>query len=134
MIIPSHICSECSNGIISKTSSHLEKKDLFVKKGIIRKLCYAPVGNYFNFGKYKDGRTPVIAIIGISTSPSARDDYLIDYNGNCRKFLKASVLIMLLLSVLIIPAVFLFTGCDVNLLRKDTEQRDAAEKASDEDM
>lgn len=75
-------CSTCFNKVnasISGTTSFNSPSYFLVKKEGKRNIYFAPVGNQYNFGAYANGNTPRIIIMGITTSPSARDNFINDY-------------------------------------------------------
>ena len=77
-------CKEC----ISKINFHnnsLNADDLKVKEEKLRNIYFAPVGNQFNFGLYNNGKTPKIVLMGITTSPTARDNFCKDYRNYYNK-------------------------------------------------
>ena len=40
-----------------------------------RDIFFAPCGNHHLFGLFNNGRTPKVVIMGITTSPDAKDNY-----------------------------------------------------------
>lgn len=77
-------CKEC----ISKINFHnnlLSTDDLKVKEENQRNIYFAPVGNQFNFGLYNNCKTPKIVVMGITTSPTARDNFCKDYRDSYNK-------------------------------------------------
>lgn len=77
-------CKECTSKINFYDRS-LDIHDLKVKQENQRNIYFAPVGNQFNFGVYNNGKTPKIVLMGITTSPTARDNFCRDYRNYYNK-------------------------------------------------
>ncbi len=71
-------CKECVSKINFYNNS-LNSDDLKVKEENGRNIYFSPIGNQFNFGLYNNGKTPKIVLMGITTSPTARDSFCKDY-------------------------------------------------------
>ena len=71
-------CRECISKI-NFYNNTLNIDGLKVKEENQRNIYFAPVGNQFNFGLYNNGKTPKIVVMGITTSPTARDNFCKDY-------------------------------------------------------
>lgn len=72
-------CKKCITNIKSKNSD-LDLNNIYVATERKRKLYISPVGNQVNFGIFNGRKTPKIIIMGITTSPTARDNFLCDLN------------------------------------------------------
>lgn len=70
-------CRECISNLDLQNQG-LTKQGLHLRSENNRNIYFAPVGNQFNFGHFNDGITPKVVIMGITTSPTARDQFLID--------------------------------------------------------
>lgn len=83
-------CSDCIKKIFSIKHDFTDK-DFLVGKEKGREIYFSPVGNQFYFGKYSNGKTPKVVIMGISTSPTAFENFrkdiktLIDGNDDFDK-------------------------------------------------
>lgn len=84
-------CSKCILRLRLEKSD-LEVKDLFLKEEQGRKIFFAPVGNQFNFGNFAGRHTPKVIIMGITTSPSARINFLKNFIRLKRIYKLADVL------------------------------------------
>lgn len=74
---PLTACCHCFKKLdLQKINS---KKDILLSEENRRKIYFAPVGNQFNFGKFANGNTPKVIIMGITTSPSAMLNFLEDF-------------------------------------------------------
>jgi len=90
-------CYRCTTDL--KLHSGTKIGDLMVHENTDRKrkIFFSPVGNQFNFGCYNNNKTPRIVIMGITTSPTARNNFLEDFkklmkSGHKDSFRKACIL------------------------------------------
>lgn len=72
-------CGECLKKIDIENNDNKDKSNFFIKQENTRNIYFAPVGNQFNFGKFANGKTPIIIVMGISTSDTARDNFIDKY-------------------------------------------------------
>jgi hypothetical protein len=69
-------CNNCpSLKSFYQNAGKVDAKLIKPKKATTRKIYFAPVGNHFNFGFFNKNETPKIVIMGMTTSPTARDNF-----------------------------------------------------------
>ncbi len=82
----------CNNCISLKSFYNnkgiIDSEKIKTKETTKRKIYFAPVGNHYNFGFYNKNHTPKIVIMGMTTSPTARNKFYESVKSNINKNMK----------------------------------------------
>lgn len=90
MFYPLLHCKNCLARFCKQEMSGITKDTLFLRQENGRYIYFAPVGNQFNFGVLANNKTPKIIVMGITTSPTARNNFILDLNSLRKKGLSNS--------------------------------------------
>ncbi len=82
-------CNNCKSlKSFYQKNGNVDAKKIEIKKTKNREIYFAPVGNHYNFGFYNKNHTPKIVIMGMTTSPTARDKFYESVKNNINEDMK----------------------------------------------